>query len=176
MRLIDSLRTSPQAAGSRSRLPLRLFSAITASSVPSPWRAHLCVEQCLNLTALDPIGQVAGHVGAQRVATDQQAQFGGVARQEERRLSGRVAAADDDQGIARTGPRLRQRRGVVHTVALELLEARDRQFAVAGAAGDQNGPREYLAIAGEPHEVAVFTASGTNASAGTTIRTPNVLA
>ena len=61
-------------------------------------------------------------------------------REEHRGLAGRVAAADDQHGVAGAALRLDHRRGVVDAGALEALEVGHVELAVAGARGDDHRP------------------------------------
>ena len=80
-----------------------------------------------------------------------------VAGEEQRRLTGRVAAADDRDRVAAAELGLHQRGGVVHARALELLEPRDRQPAVLHAGRDQDRARPQLLAVVQPDRVVVGT-------------------
>ena len=62
-------------------------------------------------------------------------------REEDRRLAGRVAAADDDHLLAGAELRLHERRAVVHAGALEPRQVRQGQLPVLGARGDDHRAR-----------------------------------
>ena len=80
---------------------MRLSSTTSASQLPvvADQLADLGVAQDLDVrVALDLVDQVAGHVAAQVVVADQQADPGGVPGEEDGGLAGGVAAADDATG------------------------------------------------------------------------------
>ena len=118
-----------QRAWSGSCSPVALCSTTTASSAVSPRgsRSSARVDHDVG-PAPDAVGKVARHVLAELVLAHDEVDQRHVARQEQRRLSGRVAATDDD-GIARAHVRLGDRRGGVDADVLELLQARDSEGA-----------------------------------------------
>src|SRR4051812_9560398 len=71
------------------------------------------------------VDQIARHVLLEVLAAHDEVDFGGVVREKERRLTGGVAASDDDRRTAHACPRLYRRRGVVDADALELIESRN---------------------------------------------------
>ena len=106
----------------------------------------------------------------QRVAADQQSQLLRVTREEQGRLAGGVAAAHHDDRVAGAYPGLHQSRGVVDAVALELLQPRHLQPAVACAAGhDDRAGRSSRSSASRTRWSPSSSVSAT-ASAGIAIR------
>ena len=69
--------------------------------------------------------------------------------EEQSRLAGRVAAADDHDRRAGAEPGLHLGGRVVHAVALELLEPVDVEPPVARAAGDDHGAAGDIGAVGE---------------------------
>ena len=105
--------------------------------------SHLGVQQHLDVRRpLDPVDEVARHVLAELVAADEEPDLRRVpCDEEQRRLPGRVAAADDDHRAVRAERGLHRRRGVVDAAALELLEASDVELPVARARREEDRPR-----------------------------------
>ena len=67
-----------------------------------------------------------------------------LAGHEQGRLAGRVATAHHRHGVPAAQHRLHLRRGVVHARALEVLEPRYVELAVARPGGDEEGARRDL--------------------------------
>ena len=104
---------------------------------------HLDVGQ-----PLDPADQVPGHVLAQILLADDQAEMRRVGGQEDDGLAGRVAAADDRHRVVPAELGLRLRRGVVDAAPLEVGQARHVQAAIAGAGGDDDRPGRHRRAVG----------------------------
>ena len=105
--------------------------------------------------ALEVADQVVGHRLAQVGAAVQQRHERAAARQPDRGLGGRVAAADDRDAGRAAALGLGRAGGVEDADALVGLEVGDRQAAVLGAGGQHDGARRDLLPAVEPHDVAV---------------------
>ena len=102
----------------------------------------------------DAVDQVGAHRRRQRPAHDD-ADRRGLLGQEHRRLAGRVAAADHDDRQAVAGPGFELGGGVVDAGHLVAVEVGDRQLAVVGAGGSDDGPAGDLrAVAEAGDEVA----------------------
>ena len=127
--------------------------------------ADLGVEQHLDvLDRLDLLDQVVRHRGAEVAAAEQQEDPFGGAGEEDRRLAGRVAAADHRHRPAPAHPRLDQRRRVEDAGAVQPRAAVDRQLAVGGAGGEDDGARRQFVAAVEGDDVAaVFVAQAEGA-------------
>ena len=97
---------------------------------------------------LDAVDEVLRHRLGQRPAdddADRRAALG----EEHRRLTGRVAAADDDDRRAGACPGLELGRRVVHARHLVAVEVVDRQPAVVGAGGGDEGAAGDLRAVGQ---------------------------
>ena len=77
------------------------------------------------------------------------------ARQPDRRLSRRVAAADDPDPRRSAPLRLGRARSVEDADALVVLEVVDRQPAVVRAGGEHDGARRDLSVVLQPDDVAI---------------------
>ena len=88
----------------------------------------------------DAVDQIAGHARFERGAANQHRQAPGVGRQEDGGLAGRIPASDHHHVGALTEPRLDRRGPIVHCGRFELVDARDGEPAIVGAAGDDDGP------------------------------------
>src|SRR5262249_10314859 len=77
-------------------------------------------------------------------------------REVERRLSGRIATADDDHGRTATDTRLEIGRGVEDARTFEPLEIVDLEAAVLRARCDDDGPGRDLTAVGENDDVKAF--------------------
>lgn len=111
----------------------------------------------------DPVDQVAGHAVFQVSATDQKMDGRRLARQEQGRLAGGVAAADDRHRVEAAGPRLPDGGGVVDPETFEPFDAGGGQPPVAGAGGHHDVGGGDRAAVGEPHHavpVPPFEAGG----------------
>src|SRR5207248_2724118 len=84
-----------------------------------------------------------------RVAADEHGDALRVAREEERRLAGGVAAADDEYFLIATGDRLGEGGAVIHSGARQRRGARDVERAVRNAGRDEQRARRQLRPVGE---------------------------
>ena len=75
--------------------------------------------------------------------------LGSVGRQVDRRLPGRIAGADQRHLLLGTQLPLQRRRPIVHARGLELVQVRDRELAIAGAAGDDHRAGADASVVGE---------------------------
>ena len=85
----------------------------------------------------------------------QQGDEGAAAGQPDRRLGGRVAAADDADPLGAAELRLGRPGGVEDADPLVLVEVVDRQAPVFGAGREHDRPGADLEVALEPDEVAL---------------------
>ena len=107
-------------------------------------RDQLGVRAQLNRrVVLDAANQVARHAVGQAARADEHVDPPRGLGQEHRRLSGRVASADDDHLVAAAGLRLDERRAVVDAGAFESREVLDRGAPVLHAGGDDHRPRRH---------------------------------
>src|ERR1700694_5003071 len=81
-------------------------------------------------TLFDPADQVTRHAGGQPGVAHQHMHVSRDSREEDRRLSGRIAPSDDDDLLVLTELRFQTGCAVVDTHAFELAEVRERQFTV----------------------------------------------
>jgi hypothetical protein len=96
--------------------------------------AHLCVghERDSRIVGY-PFDEVARHRCRKRAATDEQHHASCVAGEKERRLAGRVTAADDGDRLLPARFRLNLRRGEIDTEPAQLVEPTDVEAAVPRA-------------------------------------------
>jgi hypothetical protein len=73
--------------------------------------------------------------------------------QEDRRLAGRIAAADDGHRVAGAQQRLRLRGRVVDARLLEIVQPRHVQPAVLGPGGDDHRRGRHRGPVGQPDQV-----------------------
>ncbi len=103
--------------------------------------AQFTVHQHVDpLALLDPVGQVAGHVLAEFVAPDNEQHLGRVLGEEDRGLSGGVAATDDHHRVFPAQVRLQLGRRVVHARRSDGVQSGQVESSVADAGGDQHRP------------------------------------
>ena len=104
---------------------------------------------------VDAVGEVARHRPGEVGAADEQRDRAARRGHEERGLTRRVPAADDDHRRPVDEAGLDLGRGVVHAGALELVEPLDPEAAVVRAGRGDHGPPRELGPVGElHHEVA----------------------
>ena len=106
--------------------------------------------------AVELLDQVVGHRLGEVGAAVQEGDEGAAAGQPDRRLGGRVAAADDADPLGAAELRLGRPGGVEDAEALVLVEVLDRQAPVFGPGREQHRLRRDLDVAVEPDPVAVL--------------------
>ena len=126
-------RLSPRRGRSRSR------SRDACSGSPPSAVTSVSVSSSMFGVALDALDQVARHALAEIRPADQQVHPGGVDREVDRRLAGRVAAADQRHLGARAEPRLHRRGPVPDAAPLEPLDVAGSP--AAGSARRWRSPR-----------------------------------
>ena len=104
----------------------------------------------------DAIDQVARHAFGQARSSDHHAHLGGVGGKEHRALTGRIAAADQNDLFAGAQARFDLRRPVPDPATLEPGDIGDRRMTIARAAGDDDRPSlKAIAALDLQHERAV---------------------
>src|SRR5215208_3043757 len=103
------------------------------------------------LGGLDAIDEIARHRRGQR-ASNHQVDAAGVGGEVDHRLSGRVAAANDDHVLARGLERLEMSRRVVETQTLEAPGSVGRQAAIVGTYGENDATGTHLLAVAE-HQI-----------------------
>jgi hypothetical protein len=101
----------------------------------------------------DLVDEVPGHVLGQVRLTDDEGDLGGVPGQEDRRLPGRVTAADDRDRVSAAQQRLGLRRRVVDAHLLEVVRARHVEPAVPDPGSDDHRRGGQRAAVAEVHPV-----------------------
>src|SRR6202030_2603986 len=87
---------------------------------------HLGIEHQFDVRRrLDALDQIARHAGAKAAAADHHVNLAGVARQENRGLTGGVSAADQHDVLPGAQPRLDRRGPVPDAAAFEVREIFD---------------------------------------------------
>ena len=99
---------------------------------------------------LDLLDQVVRHRGAQRPAPDQDRHRLGRPGQVDRRLAGRVGAADDVHVLAGAAVRLGEGGAIEDAAPGEFVRARGRQLPVRNAGGQDHGVRADRPAISEP--------------------------
>jgi hypothetical protein len=79
----------------------------------------------------DPFDEVVGHRRRQTIRANEQMDHRRRSREEDGRLSRRIASADDDHFLPLAELSLHRRRGIVHATALEALVVHGGKLAVA---------------------------------------------
>ena len=102
---------------------------------------------------LDGVDQVARHALGQVVAAVEERHLLGVAGEVDRRLAGRVRAADDDHVLVAARHALAARAAVVDAAAGQLLDPRRVQPAVVDAGRDDHRRGAQLVAAGQPDDL-----------------------
>src|SRR5215208_4042383 len=103
------------------------------------------------LGVLDAIDEIARHRRGQR-ASNHQVDAASVGGEVDHRLSGRVAAANDNHVLARGLERLEMSRRVVETQTLEALGSVGRQAAIVGTDGENDATGTHL-LAVTEHQI-----------------------
>ncbi len=116
---------------------------------------HLDVRLCL-----DALDQVARHGGIQIVAPREQRDLAHVARQEDRRLAGRIAGADERHLLVPAKSRLDRRGPIMDGGSFELRQVRQVETAVARAAGDHDGACMHCLAIADGHRIASARQAG----------------
>ncbi len=131
--------------------------SVTASSRPSsPCRAlDFAAVADRDAVALEVVDQVVGHRLGEVGAAVQEGDQGAAARQPDRRLRRRVAAADHAHPLAAAELRLGRAGGVEDADPLVAVEVGDRQAPVFGAGREQHRAGGDLVAVLEPDEVAL---------------------
>ena len=169
------MNTNSARASRTRRSPVRLsrdrdrLQRLVAEQFP-----HLGAEQDAHVRdPADLIDQVPRHVLAQIGLADDQRDLRGVPGQEDRRLPGRVAAADDGHRIAAAHQRLRLRGRVVDAHLLEVVRPGHVQPPVPRPGRDDHRGGRDRAPIGQPDWYRLPSRSMAVASAGTANRAPN---
>jgi hypothetical protein len=102
---------------------------------------------------LELVDEVPRYVLAQVVLAHDEGDLGRVPGQEDRRLAGRVAAADDGHRVAGAEQRLCLRGRVVDAHLLEVVQLRHVQPAVPGPGGDDHRGGRHGGSVGQPDQV-----------------------
>ena len=129
------MSTNMASAGT-SRSSPRASSAITTLSSHSSPRASVTFERLPHLDArvlLNALDQVARHVLVERRSAAYDRHLPGLLGHVERRLPGRVGAADDDDVLSAVARRLPRRRAVMDARTDQPLDARRLEAAVVHA-------------------------------------------
>jgi hypothetical protein len=143
------------AASSARRAPVSASSTMTSLEVAVAFQGpHLMREEDVDgRIAADPFAQVAGHALLEPRATHDDEDVVSLLGERERRVAGRVRAADDDRASARRELLARDVDRVGHARALVVLDAGHRQAAIAHAEREDHAARDQLVAAFDREDV-----------------------
>ena len=154
--------------GARLRFPgVELAPSDPLEAVGALERVNLRARAQHHVRAVfDALDEVARHALCQPRASHQHVHFGRAVREEDRCLSGGVAASDDRDLLAFAELRFHVGGAVHHTRSLEARELGEGGFSIPRAAGDDHRPRPHDLAGGEVHLVGLRRAVETDGPPG----------